>query len=722
MGLVALLAATAWAAPAAARLAAAPGCTVTWSASAATQAWSTAENWDPQRVPGPADDVCVPAGRTVQVSAGTAVAHSLNGAGRLVAGGGSLLVARDSAIGELVVSGAHVTFGGSLDATRLEWSDGVLDGAGTTTVGAGGMALSGDADKYLFGRTLALKGDSTITGAGSLQLVGGAALDNAALLNVRSPIAIGGDGSEHVHNLPGGTLRVSVAPQETMVLDAEFQNDGTVDVRSGRLSIRGTLLNYSAPAQKLTGGTWDVSGSLLLGRDIAINDANVTLRGAGAIERLAALAINTGTLALADRATFAPSGPLSNSGTVSLADSTLTTGGGFTQTGGTTTLTGASRLDGGPVKLADGVLQGSGTVAPSLRNEGTLKPGQLTVAGDYTQTDAGVVSMTLADRLQVTGTATLAGALKVSTGGMTPNDGQQFDLFDFGARNGGWASTEIVGAPAGTTFTLDSTGTLVAKVDQGSVHEAAVDDADHDGVADSADNCPTTANPDQADSDRDGLGDQCDTLPPPVKPVANQNVIAAGETGTVLVKLPGARTFVPFDGKAGLPTGTVVDATKGAITLTTAAEIGKGAATQSATVAAGLFAIRQQRIPGTRAVSTDLVLLTPPGKANTCISTRGRKAPAKGVVRRLKVTAKRTKKGIFRTIAKAAVTTVRRGTWTTTDRCDGTLTSVSKGRATLYDRVNGRKKRLRERQRYFVKVRAFAARQARLKKVPKPRP
>ncbi len=40
-------------------------------------------------------------------------------------------------------------------------------------------------------------------------------------------------------------------------------------------------------------------------------------------------------------------------------------------------------------------------------------------------------------------------------------------------------------------------------------------DSDGDGVCEVEDNCPTTANPDQADSDGDGIGDACDEAEPP---------------------------------------------------------------------------------------------------------------------------------------------------------------------------------------------------------------
>ena len=40
----------------------------------------------------------------------------------------------------------------------------------------------------------------------------------------------------------------------------------------------------------------------------------------------------------------------------------------------------------------------------------------------------------------------------------------------------------------------------------------SVTDSDSDGVVDAADNCPLTANADQADLDGDGIGDVCDPL------------------------------------------------------------------------------------------------------------------------------------------------------------------------------------------------------------------
>jgi hypothetical protein len=60
-----------------------------------------------------------------------------------------------------------------------------------------------------------------------------------------------------------------------------------------------------------------------------------------------------------------------------------------------------------------------------------------------------------------------------------------------------------------------------------------------------------------------------------------------------------------------------------------------------------------------------------------------------------------TGRGFFRTFGAASTTIVRRGAWTTTDRCDGTLTQVRRGTATVVPR-HGRPVRVRAGQGYFV--------------------
>jgi hypothetical protein len=69
---------------------------------------------------------------------------------------------------------------------------------------------------------------------------------------------------------------------------------------------------------------------------------------------------------------------------------------------------------------------------------------------------------------------------------------------------------------------------------------AEVPDADGDGVPDDVDNCPSTANADQADVDDDGAGDACDpviNVTIDIKPGSDPNSIKLGDTGSVPVAI-----------------------------------------------------------------------------------------------------------------------------------------------------------------------------------------
>jgi hypothetical protein len=245
-------------------------------------------------------------------------------------------------------------------------------------------------------------------------------------------------------------------------------------------------------------------------------------------------------------------------------------------------------------------------------------------------------------------------------------------------------------------------------------------DTDGDGVPDVPDNCPADPNPGQADGDRDGVGDACELLPPgDLPPVAGVRTIVRAVAGEVFVRLPrrARRTvaqssgFVPLKGVASVPVGSTVDTRKGRVALTSAADYRRASSPrhreQSGSFATAIFKIKQRREQrvSARAARTDLQLRTPPGAGRIC-ATSGR-VPLKGVVRTMSATAS----GSFATIGGAGTTLVNgSATWLMSDRCDGTLTEVGRGRVSVRDRVRDRTVKVRSGQAYFVAKRLFTPR------------
>jgi hypothetical protein len=191
-------------------------------------------------------------------------------------------------------------------------------------------------------------------------------------------------------------------------------------------------------------------------------------------------------------------------------------------------------------------------------------------------------------------------------------------------------------------------------------------------------------------------------------PVAGEAVNATVVSGTVLIELPSAHSFSPLIAHSGspipvvgpikgatvaVPMGSTVDTTKGRLQVATAASytepIDKPPTLQNATLSSSIFTIQQMTAEQARrhlqhgkrlsgVPPTNLSLRTPAGATRKARCRRAG-APGKGIVRAISGTAK----GLFRTVAANSITTIRNATWIVSDRCDGTLTEVGRGSATV---------------------------------------
>jgi hypothetical protein len=135
--------------------------------------------------------------------------------------------------------------------------------------------------------------------------------------------------------------------------------------------------------------------------------------------------------------------------------------------------------------------------------------------------------------------------------------------------------------------------------------------------------------------------------------------------GSTVARLPRAPRGIPLVGPEKLPLGSVLDARAGVVRVTTARGRGR---TQSGVFSEGRFSVRQRRSPDAGAT-----LRLRGGDFSDC--------DGDDVVRKLHGRGA----GDFRTAGRNSVTTTRRATWVVEDRCDGTLTRVLRGQASVLD-------------------------------------
>jgi hypothetical protein len=166
-------------------------------------------------------------------------------------------------------------------------------------------------------------------------------------------------------------------------------------------------------------------------------------------------------------------------------------------------------------------------------------------------------------------------------------------------------------------------------------------------------------------------------------PEFGETVEVAGQ-GVVRVKQRGGREWTAVDAEGGsIPEGAVVDARKGMVTLSVAAD--EAGTRHTASFAGAIFTVEQPPRPGR---PTELVLhggdfapckpATASGRARA--AAKKRKSP---VVRRLWGNGK----GRFRTRGRFAAATVRGTVWSVEDRCGSTVVKVHEGVVGVRDLV-----------------------------------
>ena len=180
------------------------------------------------------------------------------------------------------------------------------------------------------------------------------------------------------------------------------------------------------------------------------------------------------------------------------------------------------------------------------------------------------------------------------------------------------------------------------------------------------------------------------TVPPPV---LGKLFNVQRLKGTVLIAIPTGATaagpagasqkglrFVPLEQVRQIPVGSFLDTRRGTVRLTTARN--SAGTTQSGDFSAGLFQVLQSSRSRARGL-TDVVLKG--SSFRRCRSGRASDVEAaarrRRVIRRLRANAR----GRFRTRGRYSAATVRGTKWSVTDRCDGTLTKVTRGSVVVRD-------------------------------------
>jgi RHS repeat-associated protein len=357
--------------------------------------------------------------------------------------------------------------GGTLNGVTLAGTCVLYDAqralAGRVLV-TGGLTLQLGTIDLLAGSLISFQGTQTLGGNGEVDFTDKENV-NTMLFSAGTTLTIGAGITIHGG---GGTIEPDGS-------GAQLVNQGTIRVDGGGTLIVSGISNFTSGT--LAGGTWQASGDSnleLVGVSVTSNAAAILLDGPnaritsdGTIPALAGLIDNaTGaSLAFQNGATFNTQAGLSNEGSLTVGTGSSLTVNGDVLSSGIATVNGT--LTAGTFTVANGgTLNSSGTIAANLVNNGLVSPGSspgiLTVQGNYTQSNVGVLTVEIGgalpgngfDQLLASGSATLDGALNIElVNGFGPAAGQTFQVMSLHGLTGAFATINGLTLDRKTLFT-----------------------------------------------------------------------------------------------------------------------------------------------------------------------------------------------------------------------------------------------------------------------------
>jgi hypothetical protein len=233
-------------------------------------------------------------------------------------------------------------------------------------------------------------------------------------------------------------------------------------VNGGRLRLESANGGYQTDLTLTEGAITNLAGGV-----IEVNP------GAGGSRNLTADVRNAGTVNINYNTRFGRAdGVFLNEGQVTVAEGwSFNLAGSYAQVDGATWLNGGRLVPAGAVSLQGGGLFGVGTVVANVTSSGRISPGAsvgtITIQGNYTQNAAGSLDVEITapseyDQLVVTGSATLAGRLRVTLPtGFTPTNGQAFLVLTAAAVQGLFTTVDLPTLPSGLTWRVRNIGNAV---------------------------------------------------------------------------------------------------------------------------------------------------------------------------------------------------------------------------------------------------------------------